>query len=301
VLKSLLVTGGSGFIGGHVLAAALAAGWRVINADRTEVAPVPGIAFHAVDIADEGAVAALVADRRPDAIIHCAAIGDVDASERDPDRAWRVNVDGTGNIARAAAGGAPPAGAGARLILLSTSTVFDGRAGRYTEDDPPNPINIYGRTKVAAEHAVRVLHPAPLIARISMAYGYPRTGGASFLTRVAERLRAGEPTDQPADEFRTPIDVLTCADALIELADSDVSGVLHLGPRQRISRYDFALMVARRLRADPALVRDTRAQALPGRAPRPKDVSFNTDRAHALLRTPLLEPEDGLARALAAG
>jgi len=288
--KTFLVTGGSGFIGGHVLAAAVAADWRVVNADRIEVAPISGVEFRAIDIADGPAVAALIAAITPGAIIHCAAIGDVDHSEREPDLAWRVNVDGTANIARAASR------TGARLILLSTSTVFDGRAGRYGEDDPPNPINVYGRTKAAAEHAVRVLHPAALIARISMAYGYPRTGGASFLTRVEQKLRAGEPADQPADEFRTPIDVLTCADALLELAGSDIGGVLHLGPRQRISRYDFALKLARRLGADSALVQDRRAEALPGRAPRPKDVSFNTGRAHALLRTPLLEPDEGLAR-----
>lgn len=289
---ALLVTGGSGFIGGHVLAAGAAAGWRVINADRREAAPVGDVEFREMDIADGGAVAAVIGETLPAAIIHCAAIGDVDESERNPDLAWRVNASGTANTARAAAQ------IGARLILISTSTVFDGQAGRYVEDDPPNPLNVYGRTKVAAEHAVRVLCPAALITRISMAYGYPRTGGASFLTRVEEQLRAGEPTNQPADEFRTPIDALTCADALVELAGMDTTGVLHLGPRERISRHEFAVKIARRLGADAALVEDRRAEAIPGRAPRPKDVSFNTDRARALLRTRLLEPDDGLARVM---
>ena len=288
--KILLVTGGSGFIGGHVLAGALAAGWRVVNADRIQVAPIEGIEFRGLDITDEAAVAAVTADVRPGAVIHCAAIGDIDQSERDPQQAWRVNVDGAANIARAAAQ------AGARLIFISTSTVFDGRTGRYSEDDPPSPVNVYGRTKVAAEHAVRVLCPPALIVRISMAYGYPRTGGASFLTRVEEKLRAGQPTNQPADEFRTPTDVLTLADALIELVDMEMSGLLHLGPRERISRHEFALKIARRLGFDPSLVKDVRGQELSGRAPRPKDVSFNTDRAHALLRTRLLETDDGLAR-----
>jgi dTDP-4-dehydrorhamnose reductase len=293
--KSLLVTGGSGFVGGHVLAAGAAAGWRVINADRQSGAAVEGVEFRQTDIANEAAVNSVVAAARPYAIIHCAAIGDVDQSERDPDLAWRVNVNGTANIARAAAG------VQAHLVFISTSTIFDGRNGRYREDDPPNPINVYGRTKVAAEHAVRVLRPPALIVRVSMAYGYPRTGGASFLTRVEEKLRAGEPTDQPADEFRTPIDVLTCADALIELAGGTAGGILHLGPRERISRYDFAVKVAQRLGADSSLVRDNRAEALPGRAPRPKDVSFNTDRAHAVLRTPPLDPEAGLARVMQLG
>lgn len=293
--KNLLVTGGSGFIGGHVLAAGLAAGWRVINADRVEAAPVAGAKFRCLDITDGAATAAAIGDVGPDAIIHCAAIGDVDESERDPQRAWRVNVDGTANIANAARE------AEARLLFISTSTVFDGRTGGYSEDDAPNPVNVYGRTKIAAEHAVRVLHPSALIVRISMAYGYPRTGGASFLTRVEDRLRAGKPTNQPTDEFRTPTDVLTLADALVELVGMDVSGLLHLGPRERISRHEFALKIARRLGADPSLVTDVRGEELSDRAPRPKDVSFNTDRARGLLRTPLLDSDDGLARVVAIG
>jgi dTDP-4-dehydrorhamnose reductase len=263
----------------------------VINADRVEAAPIEGAKFRSLDITD-GAAAAAIGDLRPDAIIHCAAIGDVDESERDPQLAWRVNVDGTANIANAAAG------VKARLLFISTSTVFDGRTGGYSEDDPPNPVNVYGRTKVAAEHAVRVLYPPALIVRISMAYGYPRTGGASFLTRVVERLSAGQPTNQPADEFRTPADVLTLAEALVELAGMDMSGLLHLGPRERISRYDFAVKIARRLGADPSLVTDVRGEELSGRAPRPKDVWFNTDRARGLLRTPLLNTDDGLARVM---
>jgi len=290
--RTLLVTGGSGFVGGHLLAAGLAAGHRVINADLTEIAPVPGADFRKLDITDESAVSSLIRSVRPDAIVHLAAIGDVDASERRPLQAWRVNVDGSANIARATAQ------TGARLVFISTSTIFDGKAGGYSEDDPPNPVNTYGRTKVAAEHAVRVLCPNALIVRISMAYGYPRTGGASFLTRVEEKLRAGQPTVQPSDEFRTPTDALTLADALLEISQSDISGLLHLGPRECISRHDFALKIAHRLGADPSLVVDSPGEIVPGRAPRPKDVSFNTDRARALLRTPLLDADAGLARVM---
>jgi len=293
VSRCMVVTGGSGFVGGHVAAAALAAGWRVVNADLADVGPLDGVEFLALDITDADAVSRAVAGAKPDAIIHCAAIGDVDAAERAPELAQRVNVAGTDNLARAAAQ------AGARLIALSTSTIFDGVRGGYAEDDRPNPINVYGRTKVAAEEAVARSAPASLIVRISMAYGCPRTGGASFLTRVVEKLRAGEPTHQPSDEFRTPVDVLTAADALLELAASDVAGILHVGGAERISRFDMAVRVARRLGADTALVVDTSGQSVPGRAPRPKDVSFNTDRARALLRTPLLDVDPGLARAMA--
>jgi dTDP-4-dehydrorhamnose reductase len=288
----LLVTGGSGFVGGSVLAAARAAGWRAVNADCADAASLEGVEFRRLDITEAAAVAQVLAEVRPEAVIHCAAIGDIDQSERDPERAWRVNVEGTAHLAGAAAQ------IGARFIFLSSSTVFDGKSGRYREEDPPMPVNIYGRTKVAAEHAARVLCPPALVVRISMAYGYPRTGGASFLTRVEQALRSGRPTNQPGDEFRTPIDVRTCADALVELAGTPTPGIIHVGPRERISRYDFALKVARRLGVDESLVQDRRAQTLPGRAPRPKDVSFDTTRAHQVLRTTLLDTDRGLARVM---
>ena len=105
-----------------MLAAGAASGWRVVNADRQSGAAVEGVEFRYLDIIDEATVSAVVIDARPDAIIHCAAIGDVDQSERNPDLAWRVNVNGTANVARAAAQ------AGARLIFISTSTIFDGRS-----------------------------------------------------------------------------------------------------------------------------------------------------------------------------
>jgi dTDP-4-dehydrorhamnose reductase len=287
----LVATGGSGFVGGQVAAAALAAGWRVVNADLDE-APLQRLEFLRLEITDAGAVSRAIVNARPDAIIHCAALADIDQAEHNPDLAWRVNVTGTENIARAAAE------SGARLIALSTSTIFDGERGAYTESDPPNPINVYGRTKVAAEQAVAASGARALVARISMAYGYPRTGGASFLTRVIEKLRRGEKTQQPSDEFRTPLDVLTAADTLLELAAADIFGVLHLGGAERISRYHFALKIARRLGADPALVEDTAGREVPGRAPRPKDVSFRTDRGRALLRTPVLDVDAGLARVM---
>ncbi len=89
--KTLLVTGGSGFIGGQVLAAALAGGWKVVNGDRIEAAPMADVEFRELDITDEAAVSALLGAVNPQAVIHCAAIGDVDQSQNNPPVAWRVN------------------------------------------------------------------------------------------------------------------------------------------------------------------------------------------------------------------
>lgn len=289
--RCLAITGASGFVGGHAAAVAAGAGWRVVNMSRTHPAGVAG-EWSPVDITDRMAVLDAVSQVRPTVVLHAAAIANIDLAEREREIAWRVNVVGTEHVVSAAAG------VGARLIALSTENVFDGERGDYVENDKPRPVNFYGETKVAAEDACRRLHPEPLIVRLAMVYGRSRTGGITFLDRVADAARRGEPIEAPGEEYRTPIDVRTAADALVELAAGEQTGVLHLGGTERVSRVRFVQKILQELGADPGLVREGPASGFPDRARRPRDVSVRTDRARAWLRTPLLDLRAGLRRAL---
>src|SRR5581483_5276147 len=107
--------------------------------------------WHALDVTDQRAVTAALAASRPAVVIHAAAMADVDACEREPERAEAVNARGTAHVADACAS------LGARLIYVSTDYVFDGEAGPYREDDPPQPLSVYGRTKLAGERAAAAL------------------------------------------------------------------------------------------------------------------------------------------------
>ena len=204
------------------------------------------------DVRDEAAVAG--AARGADVVIHTAY-----RQREDP---WSNNVDGSRAVARAARG--------ARLIHLSSDIVFRGDRGSYREEDPPDPVNDYGRSKAGAELAVRLEHPDALIVRTSLLYGAAEPGTQEVLARDGRSFFV--------DEIRSPIAVGDLADALLELARLDLSDVLHLGGADDVSRYELALLLG----ADPARIEQ--GHSTPDRAP---NVSLDSSRARALLATPL--------------
>jgi dTDP-4-dehydrorhamnose reductase len=238
---SLLVTGASGYLGRELLR-------------RTQAV---GISSADVDIRDESAVADLFERLRPEAAIN--------AAYRRDDRA--TTFDGAVHVAAAAAA------VGARLVQVSTDVVFDGEKGTpYVEEDEPTPLTDYGRAKADAERGVLDAHPGALVVRTSLIYGGPEPGPQE---RMAEDPDAGFFTD----EVRCPIQVGDLADALVELTRTQLAGVLHVAGADRLSRRDFAELLARRpVRAasssDSGLVR-------------PRDCSLAIDRARKALRTRL--------------
>jgi dTDP-4-dehydrorhamnose reductase len=256
----LLVTGGSGYLGGEVVRRATAAGWIAVGTSFRSPGPL------ALDVRDRPAVAAVIAALRPDCVIHTAY-------RQDGPEAWATNVDGTANVAEAAAS------AGARLVHLSTDLVFDGRRGPYREDDPVNPVLDYGRSKAAAERAVVAAHPGAVLVRTSLIYGGEELSGHE--RRILEVADGRADLAFFTDELRCPVRVADLAGALLALVSSDVAGLLHLAGADGVSRYEFACLVAAAHGRPPGHLRTTTsAETGPQR---PRDCRLDSSRAAGLL------------------
>ncbi|KRE94689.1 hypothetical protein ASG76_09790 [Nocardioides sp. Soil774] len=249
----LLVTGGrTGYLGRHVVAAAVAH-------------EVTAVGSAECDVRDRGAVEALVARHRPDAIVHTAYV----QSDRD------VTATGAAHVAQAAAR------AGARLVLVSSDVVFGGRPVPYDESVPPAPVSAYGEAKVEAEAAALGSGPDVVVARASLILG----DGESKHERLFHALALGGEGALFEDERRCPVHVRDLARALVELAGNDVSGVLHVGGADAVSRLELGRLVALRDGLDPGALRAGRRSDLPD--PGPVDVRLDSSLAATLLRTRL--------------
>jgi dTDP-4-dehydrorhamnose reductase len=245
----LWVTGAAGYLGRELLR-------RAPQADATRV-----------DVRDAAAVAAHVARTRPDAIVNAAY------RQYDPD-ARPINVDGAEHVARAAAA------AGTRLIQLSTDVLFDGRKGApYVEEDEPRPVTEYGRQKADAERRVAAAHPEALIVRTSMIYGGPGAEPSKH-----ERTAREDGVTFFTTELRCPVQVGDLAAALLELLETDATGILHVAGADGVSRAEFA-----------ELVRGAPVDARPAPPSRPFDCRLDSSRAQAILRTRLRGVREVLA------
>ncbi len=270
-----LLTGASGQLGAYLLRALQRRGADCVAWSGTREEVLFGVPLRPVDLTDPGDVARAFREAAPTCVIHAAALARVGDCHRDPDRARRVNVDGSRILAELCQQ------AGARLVYVSTDMVFNGEQGNYREDDPPAPLSEYGRTKAAAEQAVLV-NPNTSIVRVSLLYGPSLTGRPSFFDEQVMALRTGQPVTLFADEWRTPLDLHTAALALLAVADSDYTGMLHVGGPERLSRLEMGYQLAACLRLDPSPIVVTSRSQAPAAEPRPRDLSLDSSRWRSL-------------------
>lgn len=316
-MQGTLITGASGFLGAHVVAAAVARARReatladplgppvfAVSRSPSLLAPRFSDPRDAAEWVErdllEGGAAALLDELEPIEVIHCAALSSAAESQRDPGLARAMNAE----LAEDAA--AWCAARGARLVHVSTDLVFgaeDAPDGGFDEDAEAAPVMVYGETKLEGERRVAAACADAAIARLPLLYGDSagRRRGAS--DPILAAVDAGERPRLFTDEWRTPLEVRNAADALVELLDFEGGGLLHLAGPERVSRYGFGLGLLRamgleREEAEVLVEACTQADVDAG-APRPRDVSLSNRRAAELLETELLGPRGGLERALA--
>lgn len=200
-------------------------------------------------------------DASCDVLINCAAWTDVDGAETSPEQAFAVNGAGAGRIARWCAA------AGVKLVHISTDYVFDGAQGRaYREDDKPNPLGVYGCSKLAGEDAVLKELPDALIVRTQALFG---PGGKSFPAAIISRLRDGSAALRVVnDQTVCPTCTGHLAGAILDLIDEDAKGVVHVSSSGQCPWYEFACEIAMRLKPD-AVIEPVATSAFPRPATRP--------------------------------
>jgi dTDP-4-dehydrorhamnose reductase len=202
-------------VGSDPLVLVTGAGGQVGRALRRELPSARSLSRAELDVTDRGAVSE--AAKGVDVIVHLAALTDVDACERDPEAADAVNAVGTRNVAAAAEE------AGARIVYLSTNHVFDGtKVGEYVEDDPPRPVNVYGRSKLDGEDE---LPAGALVVRTSWVFG---SGRRNFVRKILEAARKGGDVPVVDDQTGRPTWSVDLASALAQLAREGTTGLLHV-------------------------------------------------------------------------
>ncbi len=287
--QKLIVTGYGGFVAGSVVWQA-GPEWEVHAFSRKEKAGQrKQFRCWQFDLRERQRLQEAFATIRPDAVIHTAALANIDYCEQHQEEAQSINVGVTGEIA------ALCKMHNTKMILCSTDTVFDGTRGMYTEKDKPHAVNFYAKTKIEAEDIVRSTVPQAVIARLSLVMGLPVMWvGNSFLAKMINSLKQGAAVKFPANEIRTPVDVITLGRALLELARNDFVGTLHLAGNTRLNRYEMACCIAEKLGYSRDRIIATDSNTMAGRAPRPNDASLDNTKAKHVLGTPMRSLEAGL-------
>jgi dTDP-4-dehydrorhamnose reductase len=193
-----------------------------------------------LDITDSASVSDIVDSYKPDVIINCAAYNLVDRAEQERERAFAVNAAGPALLARTAAKRK------AFLVHFSSDYVFDGQKenGLYTEDDAANPLNEYGRSKLAGECAVREEAGKSLVLRLSWVFG---EGKQNFIYKLMHWAQSNEYLKIACDEFSVPTYTDTVAGVTLKVLEQGVTGLYHLTNSGFCSRYEWAQAVFREL------------------------------------------------------
>ena len=247
--------------------------------------PVDGLL--PLDIRDDAAVERLVAEVRPQLIVHPAAQPHVDWCEDHERESYDVNVAGTRNVAVAARA------AGARYLFFSTDYVFDGQAGPYPEEAAPHPPNVYGRHKLEAERLIAETVEDHVIVRVCGVYGF-EPAGKNFVMALLSKSRRGEAMNVPSDQWGTPTYVDNLAAAVHELAGSTARGLFHVVGPDYLDRVSFARLACAVFGVDAGFVQPRTTAELRQRAPRPLRGGLDSSTVRARLTTRLLPPQEGL-------
>jgi dTDP-4-dehydrorhamnose reductase len=243
------------------------------------------------DLVDLGAIHRVVTSIEPELILNCAAFNAVDRAEEEEGLAYRINALAVGELAAAATE------LGCRLVTFSSDYVFDGRVSRpYLEDDTPNPLNAYGRSKRAGEELALAIGPASLVVRTSWVLSATHP---NFLASVLQKVRRGESVRVVADQFGSPTVAEDLAMATWQAIRGGTIGLLHLANRGATSRFGLAQAAVRMSGLDPSRVHPCTTAEYTAKAVRPASSILGSSRLEVQGIQPLPHWEDSVPKVVA--
>ncbi|MBD2776197.1 SDR family oxidoreductase [Iningainema tapete] len=272
-MKKLLITGASGFLGWHLCQ--LAQEWEVYGTYFSHYLEIPDAKLLKVNLTDFQELKRIFNEIQPAAVIHTAALSQPNFCQTHPDESYAINVTASNNIAGLCADYSLP------CAFTSTDLVFDGLNAPYKETDTVCPVNIYGEQKVMAEKGMLERYPMTAVCRMPLMFGMSTPTAKSFIQPFIHTLQEGKELNLFVDEFRTPVSGTTAAKGLL-LALEKVNGIIHLGGKERISRYDFGKIMVEVFQLPATGLKACRQQDVKMAAPRPTDVSLDSSKAFAL-------------------
>ena len=260
----ILIVGSNGMLGQRLTESFTSSGnFELLSVSIEDESAIPGIDYKKLDIIQKHKVKDVILDFFPDFIINAAAFTNVDKSETEKETAWKINVNGVENIAFYSWT------IDAHLIHISTDYIFDGKSGPYSENDKPDPVGYYGRTKLASENSIHISGTKNTIMRTNILYGPAKYGRPDFVKWVVNSLRDNKVIRIVTDQIGNPTyidDLVASINKIIELKKE---GVYNIGGREMISRYDFTLRIADYFGLDKSLIEKIITKDLNQPAPRP--------------------------------
>jgi dTDP-4-dehydrorhamnose reductase len=279
----ILVTGASGLLGLN-LCLHLTDDHQVFGVLHSQQLLKPAFQTFNSDLNNTQALESLIKKSRPDLLVHCAAMANVDACESQPEIAHRVNAELPGMLA------AVCKKKNIRMIHISTDAVFDGKMGDYTEEDIPNPLSVYARTKLESECIVNAEYPEAIIARVNF-YGFSLSGKRSLAEFFLNNLRAGTSVNGFVDVMFCPLYVTDLVDTLMSMVAKELKGLYHVVSPESLSKYAFGVKIAEEFGFDKNLIQPrsvTGGGLLAVRSPR---LTLRIDKLKAAEITPPAQDE----------
>ncbi|HEU4859646.1 MAG TPA: SDR family oxidoreductase [Chitinophagaceae bacterium] len=290
----ILITGANGFLGYYLVEQLLTKNFSVTATGKGECR-LPftydkNFQWLTMDFTDPFSIHDVFENIKPAVVIHAGAMSKPDECETNQMLAYLVNVEGTVQLL------INSANLKSFFVFVSTDFVFDGETGMYDEDDKPDPVNYYGRTKLEAEEAVKEYEFNWAIVRTVLVYGKNHSGHSNILKIVKEKLEKGEEYSVVDDQLRTPTFVEDLARGIVSIIERKATGIFHLSGKDILTPYQMAIKTAEHLRLDSSVIKKVTAAGFSQPARRPPKTGFIIDKARKELGYEPLSFDEGLKK-----